>query len=423
MVSQPMMESLLTRCPNCGTTFQLTAEQLSAANGNVRCGSCMHVFDASSQMLGNPSSDDSLSQFSLPKQQKDNKDDGGFSDSFLELDKNEKSKNRFIDGDSDSANTDADREEDWTKALLEDNETYRPAKKDIPDFLSLTSPSLQDQLKDTDLSQTYDKPRKTGMSFDEPEEKQTRPPVETKIPDQTEAASKKPTPIDSFNDDIDALFNESTQTPNSGIKAESPIITRDSMIRQIESDPLELSLPSQRWKKLKTSAWVLLLIILCLLPFVQYGWFNYNELAQDERFRPLFARACQQFKCTLPALENLKLIKTSNLVVRSHPHTANALVIDTVMTNRASYAQNFPLLELLFTNRVGEVVAGRQFTPEEYLKGELQGIRKMAPRQPIHIALDIVDPGEQAVGYALQLRAIDKTASSTPKSEQKQVKN
>jgi hypothetical protein len=47
----------------------------------------------------------------------------------------------------------------------------------------------------------------------------------------------------------------------------------------------------------------------------------------------------------------------------------------------------------------------------------------MAPRQPIHIALDIVDPGEQAVGYALQLRAIDKPASSTPKPAQKQVKN
>jgi hypothetical protein len=155
----------------------------------------------------------------------------------------------------------------------------------------------------------------------------------------------------------------------------------------------------------------------------QYTWFNYSELAQDERFRPLFARACQQLQCTLPALENLKLIKTSNLVVRSHPQAANALVIDTVMTNRANYAQNFPLLELLFTNRVGEVVAGRQFRPEEYLKGELEGISKMAPRQPIHIALDIVDPGEQAVGYALQLRAIDKPASSTPKPAQKQVKN
>ena len=36
----------ITRCPNCETSFRLTEEQLRMANGSVRCGSCLTVFQA-----------------------------------------------------------------------------------------------------------------------------------------------------------------------------------------------------------------------------------------------------------------------------------------------------------------------------------------------------------------------------------------
>lgn len=37
--------SLLTRCTHCHTVFRLTAEQLQAHDGQVRCGRCMQVFN------------------------------------------------------------------------------------------------------------------------------------------------------------------------------------------------------------------------------------------------------------------------------------------------------------------------------------------------------------------------------------------
>lgn len=37
---------MLTRCPQCGTTFRVTREQLKARQGRVRCGACQGVFDA-----------------------------------------------------------------------------------------------------------------------------------------------------------------------------------------------------------------------------------------------------------------------------------------------------------------------------------------------------------------------------------------
>ena len=37
---------MLTRCPDCTTTFRVTPEQVKARHGKVRCGRCQHVFDA-----------------------------------------------------------------------------------------------------------------------------------------------------------------------------------------------------------------------------------------------------------------------------------------------------------------------------------------------------------------------------------------
>jgi predicted Zn finger-like uncharacterized protein len=45
---------LYTRCPNCLTVFVVGAEQLKAAHGNVRCGTCLASFDAIPQLSDGP---------------------------------------------------------------------------------------------------------------------------------------------------------------------------------------------------------------------------------------------------------------------------------------------------------------------------------------------------------------------------------
>ena len=46
--------SLVTRCAHCGTTFRVTAQQLQAHQGQVRCGSCMGVFDGLKALVSVP---------------------------------------------------------------------------------------------------------------------------------------------------------------------------------------------------------------------------------------------------------------------------------------------------------------------------------------------------------------------------------
>ena len=46
---------LIAQCPNCGTSFQVSIEQLQLASGRLQCGECETVFDAEDQL--DPASD------------------------------------------------------------------------------------------------------------------------------------------------------------------------------------------------------------------------------------------------------------------------------------------------------------------------------------------------------------------------------
>ena len=99
------------------------------------------------------------------------------------------------------------------------------------------------------------------------------------------------------------------------------------------------------------------------------------------------------------------MIKSSNLVVRSHPQFPDALVVDAILYNRASFTQPFPLLELRFADIQGQLLASRRFKPGEYLAGELAGRSEMPPQVPIRVSLEILDPGTQAVNYSLSFHS------------------
>lgn len=49
-------EPLITQCPRCQTRFRVTAEQLEAAAGRVRCGACLAVFQGREALAGTETS-------------------------------------------------------------------------------------------------------------------------------------------------------------------------------------------------------------------------------------------------------------------------------------------------------------------------------------------------------------------------------
>lgn len=174
------------------------------------------------------------------------------------------------------------------------------------------------------------------------------------------------------------------------------------VIASLEPEPLEVDWQEPgAWRR--RLLWPLLALIALLSLLAQVAWLEFDRLSRVEPYRSAYGIACRIVGCQLPELLDRSQIHTSNLLVRSHPEIADALQVDVILQNNAPFEQTFPVLELTFTNLRSEPVASRRLEPADYLGGELAGRDKMPVRQPIHIALEIADPGSEAVSYHITI--------------------
>lgn len=141
----------------------------------------------------------------------------------------------------------------------------------------------------------------------------------------------------------------------------------------------------------------------------QFVYFQYDELARNETYRPYFKKLCEQTGCTLPLKSDVSQIRGSNLVVRSHSMERNALVIDAIVYNRAKFAQPYPVIELRFDDVNGTPMASRRFTPKEYIHDNSIDLDNMPSDTPVHLTLEIVDPGQRAVNYQMNFYPTEQT--------------
>ena len=174
-------------------------------------------------------------------------------------------------------------------------------------------------------------------------------------------------------------------------------------MRDIQPEPIKLDSDTDSEPNADYAGWVGGSVVLLLLAALQLFYFNFDQWARTPQWRPAYDTVCSVIGCQLPTVQDVRRIKARNLVVRSHPSVANALVVDTLMQNESAFPQPFPDLVLIFRDLNENIVASRQFSPQEYLSGEMTGSRDMPSRTPIHIGIEILDPGQNAVSYAVQL--------------------
>ncbi|MDF3866270.1 DUF3426 domain-containing protein [Pseudomonas denitrificans (nom. rej.)] len=206
-------------------------------------------------------------------------------------------------------------------------------------------------------------------------------------------------------DDADAEDEEPPLADQRGEHRRAEPGLHDGGLHDLSDEPLQLDWqkPKRRWGR---RLFWLLLVLLALAGLAgQYIAYHFDELARQDQYRPWFAQACPELGCTLPSKVDVEQIRSSNLVVRSHPDFSGALVVDAIIYNRANFSQPFPLLEMRFADMNGQLIASRRFKPSEYLSGELAGQSEMPPQTPIHISLDILDPGPKAVNYSLSFHS------------------
>lgn len=139
-------------------------------------------------------------------------------------------------------------------------------------------------------------------------------------------------------------------------------------------------------------AWLAGTVILLLVLTAQYLHVNSINLAQNSTFRPFLESLCPMTGCALPLIKAPTKIITTDHDVRTHPKINNALEIQLTFKNKATFTQGYPILEIIFSNSRGAVVARRKFTPDEYLTADIQYLHGMKSNQSQDVRLKIVDP-------------------------------
>lgn len=136
----------------------------------------------------------------------------------------------------------------------------------------------------------------------------------------------------------------------------------------------------------------------------QYTWREIDRYAQEPVARQIFQRICAELSCELPEYSNIDAIVSNNLTVRSHPEREDGLVVAVEMRNTAQFPQAFPVLILSFNTSSNEVIALREFYPNEYLDPGLRDIEMMPVLAPVQVGIEIIDPGGDAMNYTMAFR-------------------
>jgi len=337
---------VLTQCPSCQTTFRVTSEILRVAHGQVRCGRCHTQFDALERLL-----------------------------------------------------------EEAPGGLVEPGRSLKPSEPQIEVEEPATQEDITLEGRHIEITGTY-------RTLDDADDPQIRQEV---IEEWVE--------IDEFADD--ELADEDEPLATDGIEV-SEQIDADlepepaQLVRQVDPEfdrvpfhpaltagpeteaapDLDLFAPKPQRTAL---VWKLLAVPLLLGLIAQVVHHYRAELARHPQLSALTVRAYDALGLSLTPDWNLHAYEVRQWGVLSDPTNPGTLKVRASVTNRADFAQPYPLLKLVLEDRWGEQVRAREFEPAEYLDPAVAADRLLGPQQQVNATIAIVDPGPDAEGFRFDI--------------------
>ena len=158
--------------------------------------------------------------------------------------------------------------------------------------------------------------------------------------------------------------------------------------------------PLAKRSLLATMCWGLGALLLIITIIAQLAWFNRDELLlRYPQLDPVARKICDRLQCEILRHKDISSIKLLNRDVRNHPLYEGSLLVNATMANKSETIQPFPLIQLALFNPDGEVIAYREFRPDEYLDDSINISAGMMPESPIHFVLEVAGPTEGAVSF------------------------
>lgn len=402
--------NFITICPNCETQFRVTQGQLKVAQGQVRCGACLSVFNAEQQrklpaQAQQPSapqqaystqpSPQVTPQVQRPHQtQQPTQAPRSSQTSQIQQPTASKPVQPATADLNRSAN---DLGSSSTNTLAK--QTPSPAKNDENKSAVVKSAKQVSQQVPKQVSQPLAKTSSEQLS------KQRSKQLSKKLPEQpqqqtttTVQTADKASAIDEHKQ----LVPLSLRAQRHDVKdTEFDIPTLD-----ITAEPVVLQ-QSPDTKTPVSITWLCACLVATLLLATQYLWFNRAELYYTTTGQTLLAPICQQIDCNIAPQQQLEAIETQALRITPHKNIEGAIDVTVILQNTAHFAQPFPALSLSFSDLKGLTVAQRIFQPQEYLNTASYNPLQMSTQTPLQFTLEIMSPPPRASTYELELLAPD----------------
>jgi predicted Zn finger-like uncharacterized protein len=417
---------MFTRCPECGTVFRVTANQLRVAQGDVRCGNCAHVFnamefltdelpeyEAAADAEQNPTEDPAMPDIQVTGQDLES----------LEFDAPEQTWSEFfiearaaagdiaLDGELEAITANP---EEWQSMLAEigmdekivpgyiepDNSPIAanesPVKQTDPESPDLDADADADVDVDVDADADVDDDGPTG-EYPEPVyvveswklAAANDPPGDAQAEDQQQTQTSE---LDASElDEVAEVIEMSAfiQEPSPG-----PDLPPWTSL-EAEAEDEQAQTPSHRLR------WAGAALILCAALGAQLMHYSRDALAAHPRYgemvRDFYARLDERLYPTW-ALSAFSVRRSEALAGGTAP---NALDIKAAVEVGGAYPVGLPLLRVTLRDQWANTVGSRIFVPAEYLAAELPPI--VPPGTRIPVTLSLADPGTAARGYEVDL--------------------
>jgi predicted Zn finger-like uncharacterized protein len=438
---------LLTQCPNCQTTFRVTSEILRVAEGQVRCGRCQTQFDALERLIdeAEPGAEVQTSRFLRPPRPMRRPDP-----STIEVEEPDEQEDITLEGRhieisgtyrvTDDANAfgEAQLRQETTEEWVE-IEDLDPDPADDPTAQTGTFEPLSEEIHTEDEA-ALEEAEYAADNVDD---------VFTDATDATDAEDAQYRDIsyrdgafagndaaadDAFaNDPFEraALANSARKVKPAGdvrdviaraaaaaaalrnsaaVERKEPVFatpprrfaSRGQAAPAVE-DELDILNPRARMEDTQPQAtilkWKWLIAPLALVLIVQIIHHYRSDLARHPQIGAPLMNVYGALRLPLTPEWELHSYEIKQWGVLSDPATPGTLKVRASITNRANFAQPYPLLKLVLEDRWGDQVRAREFEPTEYLDPGTAADRLLGPQQQTSAIVNIVDPGPDAEGF------------------------
>ena len=148
--------------------------------------------------------------------------------------------------------------------------------------------------------------------------------------------------------------------------------------------------------------WNRLTLVLLLVLWSQYLYFEAESLLQNAALRPSLERVCAALRCTLTPYRDLRLIQTGHATLQKIRQADAGYEFRLALSNQSPLPQAFPRLQLILAEVDGKPIAERVFESSEYLEGQGQD-PLMLTGKPYAVRLMLVAPGRGIGSYRFSL--------------------